>query len=153
MARLSLSIVFLTALVACGGPENSLDGSIGESYDLSFDRVEIRKQGEDLIIEYIKKREVAGGDDKNCKIVVQTENLPLGDDTSIQGDTFLERVTISRVSRTGGEFPEASSGKIEFKVFDFDDNGRIDGEFEAVLDGRTLYGNFDAEVEEVPLDI
>ncbi len=142
-----LSLLLLCA--ACGGPDNSLEGSIGESFSLDFDRVGIYQQDSVLRIEY--QRDIAGSTHKVCKIVVETAGLDLGDDSEIKGDLFLERVSVQRIGTAGGnEFPPVTAGKITFEAYAFEAGGEIDGDFECAFDnGRTLAGNFKGDVEVV----
>src|SRR5213594_501021 len=107
----ALALTFLL-LPACGHAPNDLWGSIGESFPLAFDRVDVIKQDLALRIEYLK--DVPGGTSWVCKLVLDTTNLTIGDNTDIQGDLFLERVTVTRVSNTGGPFPAVSGGRLHF---------------------------------------
>ncbi len=132
-------------LAGCGGPPNSLEGSIGESFPLDFDRVRVRKQDEHLLIEYLK--DLGGTTHKMLKIVIDTDDLNLGDGTEITDEAFLEHVVIQRHAAEGGDFPEVKSGAIRFRELGFDAGDRVDGDFDALLvNGRTLNGNFDAEL-------
>ncbi|MEK7703596.1 MAG: hypothetical protein AAB426_01445 [Myxococcota bacterium] len=140
-SRIMLASLAMTA-VACGGPASSLEGSIGESYPLAFDRVEIRRQDDFLLIEYLK--DIAGGTNKICKIVVDTRDLNIKGDSNIRGPLFLDVVQVTRVAAQGGDFPAVKSGKIHFDTFQFRANGHIEGDFEVVFEtDRTLSGNFD----------
>mgnify|MGYP006270848541 CR=1 FL=1 len=135
----------------CGTNPNTLDGSIGESFALGFDRVRIRKQSNTLLIEYLNG--VASGFEKPCKIVLDIEDLTLGDDAVVDGEAFLQRVTIDRITATGGPFPDLERGSVEFREVALDAGGRVDGEFEAIfVNGRTISGKFDGNVELVSLE-
>ena len=153
--QLSLALTLLlgwsvTTTLGCGGPDNSLEGSISESFSLGFDRVVIFKQGETLRIEYLKDK--AGTTQKVCKVIVLTEDLGLKDGSRIKGDAFMQLVTIDRLA-PGGAFPDVKSGQIEFDDYSFKAGGKMKGKFEAVfVNGRTLSGHFDAKVEEVSLE-
>jgi hypothetical protein len=138
----------LAALAGCSGPDNSLEGSIGESFSLDFDRVAIYKQDQVLRIEYL--REVAGATNKVCKIVVDTVGLSIGDESVIEDELFRTHVTVQRIANEGGDFPPVQHGKITFETYEFESGGQIDGDFECLFDnGRTLSGTFDSQVEEV----
>lgn len=133
---------------ACGSGGNSLEGSIGESYPLVFDRVEIRKQDDFLLIEYVK--DLAGGTNKVCKIVVDTRDLDIDDDSTLRGDLFLRVVQVTRVAAQGGDFPVVQNGKIHFDRFEFRSGGHIQGDFEVVFETeRTLSGSFEDHAVEV----
>jgi len=137
-----LPALLLVGLAACGGAPNTLEGSVGESYSLDFSRVEIRKQDDFLLIEYLQ--DITGGTNKVCKIVVDTRGLTIKKDSTISGDLFLQVVEVSRVAAEGGDFPAVKSGKIHFDDFEFHDGGHIQGNFEVVFEtNRTLSGNFD----------
>ncbi len=138
-------------LVACGDG-NELGGSISDSYSLEFDEVEITKQGDDLVVEYL--RNVSDPPDKVCKLVVEdTRLLDLSDNSNIKGDVFLRYVTLSRVTGSGGDFPSVKSGEVHIETWEFEDGGEVDGEFSAIFDnGLTIDGEFDGEVKAVSLD-
>ena len=142
-------VALLLAFVgACGGPGNSLSGSIGESFSLDFDSAQIRKQDLDLIVEYLKKQN--GGTNKVAKIVVDTQDLVIDSSTVIRGDLFNQKVTVSRVTMAGGDFPPLKSGSIRFSDWNFKNGGRVAGEFDVLFtNGRTLSGNFENDVQEV----
>jgi hypothetical protein len=137
-------------LGACG-PGNSLGGSASESYDLTFDDVRIRKQGDHVIVEYLQSLEV--GANKACKVVADLKGLRVKGGLSMRREEFLGRVTVSRVAATGGDFPESKSGSIRFGALRFRDGGSVDGRFDAVfVTGRTLHGEFAGHFDEVPLE-
>jgi len=134
--------------VGCGGGSNELSGSIGESFNLGFDRVSVRKQAEALIVEY--QKDVSGVVHKVCKLVVDTHALALGSGTRLSGDVFASHVQLSRITASGGDFPAVKSGQIQFDAYDFKAKGQVDGGFSVVFDnGRTLQGNFSGQIEEV----
>ena len=134
---------------ACGGPENKLEGSIGESYSLAFQRVAIRQQGDYLLIEY--QRDAAGGTEKVCKVVLDTRGATLKADSSVTGDDFLARVTVSRVALTGGDFPAVERGSLHFDKLVLQDRGPAEGSFDVVfVGGYSLHGEFAGGVAVVP---
>ncbi|OGQ78930.1 MAG: hypothetical protein A2289_04075 [Deltaproteobacteria bacterium RIFOXYA12_FULL_58_15] len=148
-----LTLLALPATVAmgCGKADNDLWGSIDESFPLNFDRVEIFKQNLALRIEYIK--EIQGGEDKVCKVVVNTGNVKIKNGTSLEEKRFADfTVTFERVAATGGNFPAISGGTIQFDTFEFKEGGTIDGDFSVVFEevgGRqpNMFGNFDRKVK------
>ncbi len=149
--RLAIACTLLFALASCGGPGNSLEGSIGASFSLDFDRTRIRRQDLALIIEYLK--DYSGGTTKVAKVVLDTENLPMRGGAVVKGDVFVDRVQVSRVATSGGDFPPLKSGSIRFEDWEFSDGGRVSGEFDVLFtNGRTLHGNFENTVEVVPAD-
>jgi hypothetical protein len=147
------SLVFpLTALltsVACGEADNDLWGAIDESFPLSFDRVDVIKQGLSLRVEYVK--ELHGGEVKHCKLVVNTESLEIEDNTELGDEYFADgTVVVQRVAPTGGDFPPVENGTVHLIDWNFKAKGRIDGEFSVLFtNGRPLFGNFDGKVTEI----
>jgi len=144
---LASNTLLLAAYLLGGcGAASSLDGSVGDSVALDFDRVRIRSQGSTLLIEYL--RDIAGGSDKVCKMTVVTDDLGVAADTYLEDDTFLERVSLSRVVASADQFPGVSGGSLHFVDFGLDPAGAISGEFHALFDnGRTLTGAFSGELE------
>jgi hypothetical protein len=152
MMMRTLLLTSVLAVTACGGYDNRLEGSISASFSLDFDSVLIRKQGNDLIVEY--HRIDGATDTKVAKIVLDTENLNnLGDDSRITGDLFRERVVVQREAATGGDFPAVQEGELALGDFEFEDGGKISGSVNVgFTTGRTLYGEFNGNAEDVPLD-
>lgn len=147
-----LSALAVLTLVGCGGFENRLEGSISSSFSLDFDSVKVRKQDVSLIVEYIKQS--GATTTKVAKMVLDTENLRgLGKDSKIDGQLFKDRIVVQREAPSGGDFPEVQSGELEFGDFEFRAGGKTSGSFNVgFVNGRTLYGEFSGEVEEVALD-
>ncbi|MEM6533575.1 MAG: hypothetical protein AAF654_13200 [Myxococcota bacterium] len=154
-------------LVACGGADNELKGSINESFSLDFDRVEVRYlvTTDELSIEYLK--DLGNTVTKPVKVVVDATDLPLAADTRLTGATYLERVVVQRETESGGDFPAVTGGSVEFEsinlaltenmaeidgrtvTFFSEPSGDIEvqGEFDAVFDnGRTLFGKFRSDL-------
>ncbi|MBI5510547.1 MAG: hypothetical protein HY903_17460 [Deltaproteobacteria bacterium] len=139
-------IPLLLTLGACGDPPNDLWGSIDESYALDFDRVDIRKQNLDLLIEYVKA--LHGGEDKVCKVTVETENLNIGASSDITDDVFKQKVTVERIAAVGGLFPAVTGGQMHFDEFDFKADGTVQGDFTVIFEtGRNLFGTFKGKVQ------
>ena len=145
-------VLMLVGLTACGEAANDLWGSIDESFPLNFDRVDILKQNLALRIEYIKK--IHGGEDKVCKVVVNTNNLNIKDNSELKGDAFADEiVTVERVAATGGDYPPITGGNLRFDVYEFKTGGKIDGDFTVNFqNGRNLFGNFDGKVKEISVE-
>lgn len=148
----SVFLLGIVAATACG-PQNTLGGSIGEEFDISFDRVDIIKQDADLLVEYVKESDTGKDLEKNCKIIVpEAKELGLKDDSSLTGDDFLRNVTIERIAENRKKFPEVTSGSITMKTFEFKEDGEVVGEFDAVFEnGRTLSGEFHGNVDEIDI--
>jgi len=136
-----LATCALLGLVSACGPGNSLGGSISQSYSLNFSTVLIEQQGTQLLIEYLENLSI--GTDDVCKIVVDTSNLTIPPNSTMNDDTFLNRVTIQRVSNQGGDFPPVDRGQIHFDDFQFKAGGHISGNFQAVFhSGQDVNGDF-----------
>jgi len=146
-----IAVLMAVGITACGA-KNSLEGSIDESYSLEFDRVQIRRQNRDLLIEYLK--DITGGTQKILKIVVETEDLQIDNGVSVSDDDFREFVFFDRVlSSTRDQFPPVANGEIKFNQWQFVQDGRIDGHFSVIFDtGRNMRGNFDALIDVVDTD-
>lgn len=148
--RALATVLSAGVLLAACGDGNSLEGSISESFSLEFDKVRIRKQNLALVVEYL--HDIPGGTEKTCQVVLDTDGLNVGDNSTVKGSIFKERVQINRVG-SGGDFPPIQEGQIYFDTFRFKDKGKVKGEFDAVLEGgRTLRGDFEGKVEEIVLD-
>jgi hypothetical protein len=152
MSRPAFVVALAATLMSCGQAPNDLWGSIDESFPLLFDRVNILKQNLALRIEYIQ--DLHGGQNKVCKIVVDTSKRTIKDGTKLHDKAFREEViTVERVAATGGDFPPVVGGSIKFHTYRFKEKGRIDGEFTTLFsNGRNLLGNFDSRVQIVPTD-
>lgn len=152
MRKTILLALFSISAASCGEAANDLWGSIDESFALDFDKVEILKQELDMRIEYLK--ELPGGQEKICKLVIKTANLKITDNSDLKDDAFeKDIVTISRVAPTGGDFPNVQGGTVHFAKYSFVPEGRVDGDFTVLFEnGRTLSGNFDSKVKEVSVE-
>jgi hypothetical protein len=151
MRRSLVAIAVSAALAtACGEPDVDLWGSIDETFNLEFDRHEIKKQGTALLIEYIKELSEEA-EEKPAKLVVQTANLLIVPNSDLQREAFLDGiVTLERVAVAGGDFPPISGGTLHFDDYQFVAGGLISGSFTTLFEnGRNLSGNFMAEVEEI----
>jgi len=151
MRRSILAIATSAALLSgCGEPDVALWGSVDETFDLTFDRHEIKKQGTALLIEYIRELD-HGAEEKPCKVVVETANLLIVPNSDLQADAFEEGiVTLERVAAVGGEYPPITGGTLHFEDYQFLDGAIISGNFTVLFEnGRNLFGNFYAEVEEI----
>jgi hypothetical protein len=147
--RSNLVAALAALIVGCGQASNDLWGSIDESFPLEFDYVRVLMQDLALRVEYIK--DLPGGSDKICKVIVNTGEAEIQDDTELQDEYFLSyTVTVQRSAATGGDFPDYESGVIKFDKYRFRDNGKIDGSFAVeFVNGRNLLGNFDGRIQVV----
>jgi hypothetical protein len=155
MRRPPLSLLFLLssacALVACGEPSNRLFGSVSQVYKLDFDRVQIIRVGNQVSVEYQR----ISGDAVEAKVAKLT--VEVGDLANMAGNDVdltelvsgLPRGTIQRIEPTGTtDFP-IQKGNVHFDQEPAAGTS-LSGTFRTTLanpEGRTLNGNFKAEVE------
>lgn len=149
--------VAILILAACG-PGNTVEGSIGEVFDLDFDYSRIRKQDQVLVVEYIKN--IAGGENKVLKIVLEGHRLvaqpggltPLTDNLVVEDEMFQQAVTLSRVTPTGSDFPPVAEGVLAFAKLNFVGGGEVSGQLAVAFEnGRTLSATFSGKIEEIDL--
>jgi hypothetical protein len=140
-------------LGACGEKDVDLWGSIDETFSLEFTDHEINKQGTALLIEYIKEDE-NGGVEKPCRLVVETANLLIVPNSDLDASAFEEGIVqIERVAIGGAEYPPITGGTLHFDDYQFVAGATISGNFTILFEnGRNLFGNFNAIVEEIELD-
>lgn len=153
--RRSVLLIATSAVLlnGCGEPDVDLWGSIDETFKLDFDRHEIKKQGTALLIEYIKELG-NGAEEKPCKVVIDTANLLIVPNSDLKADAFEEGIiTLERIAGVGGDYPPITGGTLHFDEYEFVNGGLISGNFTILFEnGRNLFGNFYAEVEEIEQD-
>ncbi len=134
-------------LTACGA-DVSLDGSISASYPLDFDQLLLRKQETYLLIEYLKA--AVDGQEKICKVIVDTNGVALGKGSELKGLEFASHVWVQRVALKGGDFPAIDHGELQLDEIHFTADGKARGSFSVVFDGgRDLHGHFAGALVEV----
>lgn len=142
---------FVTAaLLVSACPYNQLEGSIDGTLALDFTEVRIRKQDDDLLLEYLRESE--RGSEKVCKVVIDTAGLELPAEgaSEIVDEDFLSRVNLHRSTFDNDAFPPMVSGKIHFDELGFKDDGKARGNFEILFEAsRSLRGWFDGFIEEI----
>jgi hypothetical protein len=140
-------------VVGCGEPDNSLDGSIKDSRDLSFDTVQIRfiKEQQSYDVQYLKALEAGGDDDIVAKIAftVPDGGIKAGKAVDLAADGVNGVVQRNTAAGTSDTFP-ADFEKASITFASEPKAGEPgDGEFACTFDnGKTLFGNFLAEIEE-----
>jgi hypothetical protein len=151
----SIVVLAFSSLVlsACGEADVALWGSIDETFSLEFDRHEVKKQGTALLIEYIKV-DKHGGEEKPCKLVVETANLLIVPNSDLKAEAFEDGIVqIERIALGGAEYPPITGGTLHFDDYQFVNGAIISGNFTILFEnGRNLFGNFYAEVEEIEQD-
>lgn len=141
-------MVPVIGLLAGGCTANSLEGSIGDTLSLGFDRVKLKKQDAFLVTEYL--RDTLRGTEKICKLSVDTEGLDLGGGPSIEGEEFFDRVELQRTTFDYDAFPPVQKGLLRFDHIDFRDGGSAEADFLIVFeDSHTLQGVFIGSIEEL----
>jgi hypothetical protein len=142
-----MALVLVVAATGCS--TSSLDGSIGDTMSLKFDRVKIKKQDVFLVTEYL--RDTIRGTEKVCKLSLDTGGMDLDAGApNLKAEEFLARVNLQRVTFDQDEFPEMEKGRLRFDHFDFRDGGSVEGDFLIVfVDSTTLQGLFIGSVDEL----
>ncbi len=148
--RARAALVFGLALAAaCKG--NDLGGSIGDSYALDFDEVQVRKVADDILVEYLKL--ARRGAEKPCKLVVDASGVRLQGGLDFPRARFAERVLVQRVALEGGDFPAVDHGELHFDDAGGDAGDRMTGGFDVIFTtGRSLHGSFDRPLVVVDLN-
>ena len=151
-ARLLTATLVVTPMLlgmqACGPGPNSLDGSIGEVVDLTFDQVQMRQFTSGTIqLDYLRSIEDTEDFDIVCKVVFDIPEGGINVDTPIDipaNNGRIERVVVAQYA-----FPEIYTANITF-TSGGDAPGPVVGEFGATFEGgRTLEGTFDTDLEEI----
>ena len=142
---------FLAVFLGCPKGPNFLEGSISESHDLAFDRVEVRSLSDQNRYEvgYFLDLE-GGGADTVARIVI---DAPEGGAKAGKAIDILEAGgVVQRVTAANDNFPELESGNITFAT-DPVIGEKSSGEFATVfINGKTLNGGFESEVVECTFD-
>lgn len=150
--------VVLAAYVAAFGagcPEgaNTLDGSIKDSRDLTFDSVQLRSLSDQGAwdLQYLKKLEGGGNDDIVAKVAFTEPSGGIKLDEEI--DLLDEEIDGVVQRNTANGSSDAFPTGLEKGVITFTAGVKIGdtakGEFAATFDnGKTLFGTFETEVTE-----
>jgi hypothetical protein len=143
----------LLALAACGESTggSELGGSVSGSYDLDYDRVEVKKQFlgstlEAVLVLYAKDTTKAGTPYYPVKLVVLPP-VPVGQFKSLMNNAG----TVTRVMPDSSQFPSMKDGKVKFDSLG-EPGSNASGEFFitfADASGNTLRGTFSATVEKL----
>jgi hypothetical protein len=150
MRRFLLASILACSLGACSSSPNRLYGSMSQIYSLDFDRVQIFRIGDQVSIEYQR----LSGQDTQAKVAKLT--VVVGDLANLAGHDVdltapvgsgLPRGTLQRVESGTTEFP-LKVGTVRFNQEPVAGTD-LSGTFHTTLanpDGRTLNGNFEADV-------
>lgn len=149
--RLACPASALLVLLSSACSYNALEGSIDRELSLDFSQVRVRKQDQNMLIEYL--RESREGSEKVCKVVIDMEGLelPAGGAYDLGEDIFLDHVSLQRSTFEGDEqFPPMEKGSLHFEIIDFRDGGQAKGNFEILFEkSRSLKGWFEGYIEEL----
>lgn len=144
--RRQLIVVLLLSLSACS-EANKLHGSIGDILSLDFTRVEVRKQDQSLIIEYL--RDERDQTEKVCKLTVDMRTLPTTGSFELTESGFKTGVELSRATFVPSSFPPIDSGILRITAIEFRNGGEVEGDFDVrFTDERSLLGKFSATMRE-----
>jgi hypothetical protein len=144
--RTAFLLLLLPLVAACDEPGGSLEGSVSKDFSLEFDSVAATVSGcvvqVDYIKQYVATRYVP------CHVQLDTHALGLADGSRLEGQSFLDKVSITRQTPTGRAFPLVASGALHFSTFTLTSGERLTGDFEATFeqDAGSLHGYFSAVV-------
>ena len=145
--RALLALTTAATLLACGG-DDYLNGTIDQRLNLGFDNVRLHKQGGFLLVEYIRRSYEAT--ETLCKLAADMSGV--GDQRTLAGADFTDRVTLSRATITQSEFPEIKEGSLQLSTFEFEHGGAVSGTFFVTFDTfETLGGGFSGDLIEIVL--
>jgi hypothetical protein len=130
---------------------NYLDGSLSESYDLTFDETEARLYSSELSVEYVEDPE--GESKVALRVTLDVEGE--GPKAGKKYDLF-KYGEVNRSEAYNSPFPELSEGYIELDEYGSKEGADVQGTFTASFeteDGSTLQveGGFKTELEVIDL--
>ena len=141
-------LLVIPALSGCPSGGDTLEGSMSESFDLAFDRTQLRRiNGVTIQLQYLRDIEGSTIPDVVCKIVFDTPAGGIPEGEAI--DIITNNGIIERVAVGGEDFPAPELANI---TFDSGGNepGAAAGSFASTFDnGKTLNGTFEADLEEL----
>ena len=132
--------------------DNSLEGSVTDNYDMSFDKVRIRLYPDSaLSVEYIKNGEA--GEKIPLRVTINYPELQLA--AGMDYDLTTAAATISRgVGYDSLPLPDLVSGTVHLSEFNAAAGSTVKGDFESVYTATTgnkinLRGTFSSKLERV----
>lgn len=132
-------------LVACGGP-NALQGSVKPPEALDFNDLLLRKQGNDLLVQY--QQRAGNSVEIVAKLAVAMDDFP--QDRISRGDDFAQRASLSRAVLDNSQFPRLLHGTLHFDRLTFKHGGQLLADFDLLfVDQTTLHGQFSGTLVEV----
>ena len=143
-ARLALFGVAL-GLAACG-EDPGLEGSIGKTVPLDFNQTSFKKQGDFLLVEYLRR--TAAATEIMCKLAADISAI--NDDRIFAGQRFLDHVTLTRATLDETRFPPIRRGTLRLGELAFEHGGDVSGSFHVeFIDDETLDGSFSGTLVEI----
>ncbi len=154
VARGSVSVrLLVVATLLTSGcrdtPGSYLEGSLADTYALSFTETRVRLYTSELSIEYVD------GSDPRQPVTIRVTLRRQGQ-TLASGAVYdlAERGAVTRSEVLGAELPDLESGELKLSTYDASERGDVAGTFRAVfvtsLDNRLeLRGGFSAPLEVV----
>ncbi len=140
-------VAALLVCSACPEQPNSLEGSIDESFDLSFDRTELKLVAGYLRLEYLQDIEGSDQPAVICRVIVPPPEGGVVAGEAI--DIVPPDGVIERRAGGGEDFPDIDTASITFEEGG-NEAGPASGRFISTFTtGKTLNGNFDTELEVV----
>jgi hypothetical protein len=144
-ARFVVVVAVLFPLAASCAADNTLTGSIEQSHDLTFERVELRLLTDQAVYElkYLQPLD-SGGDDLVARVVVD-QPVPFAAGTAI--DLVVGNGRVDRVTAANDPFPELAAGTLTISAGGGVEGEDTRGEFASTFgNGRTLNGTFRAPI-------
>ncbi|MGA9523111.1 MAG: hypothetical protein WBV82_16705 [Myxococcaceae bacterium] len=156
IGRATFSLLGIFMLVACGSGTNTLDGSLADVVDLGYERAELAAAEGSLVLKFLRPR--GTGEDVVLKLSVNTAGLTaqavIDIDLTEQVAELGPRGAVTRhVFEDPNEtLPPIRRGRLVLQEV-AGTTDRVKGEFSATFTqghefgaGRTVYGEFEAEV-------
>ncbi|PTL81947.1 hypothetical protein [Vitiosangium sp. GDMCC 1.1324] len=152
-----LPLALVTALSSCA-PHKTLEGSVTERLDLSFERVEALASKTEVSVSFLRPQ--GAGQDTILKVAARLEGVSLEPRTAIDlaqrvgGAEGPQRGAVSRsvLEEPVRAFPEIARGELVFDGY-LDSGKTVTGELHItfvngtdVYSGRTIFGRFEATV-------
>ena len=141
----------LLFLLACNAlAPNSLDGSLTESYDLSFDETRARLYESELAIEYVDDPQ--GAATVVLRVTLDAEVEPKAG----KSYDLVEHGEITQSGALNPSLPELDEGDLDLEDYGNDEGAKVVGSFDAAFvtgEGQTLQlqGRFKTELEVIDL--
>ncbi len=138
LKRLVVPALLVLALAGCGPSGPILEGSLGQYYDLGFQKTEAALFSSELAIEYISK--------SNEKIAIVTVRTT---DANLDGPATVDLAKYGDVtgSSAGQAMPALDTGTLILRSYQPKAGAKVTGEFNAQLKGSqgdvSLHGTFD----------